>query len=614
MLKTKQLTWISRMTLAGAVAVAGCASDDDGLSSDGPNQPSSATVWQECEQHDRPVADDLAFPYRRATASGGSSLNPTRVDQPGESVHYTFSVPETIPEARMVFRYARLPWGQGIPAAAFDLQLRGNGQTIRRKVSFQDTGGWGKQPEDWRLKGVSLGNLAQGQWTFKLSAANEYAKTLLDGFWIMPSTLAITATETSDLSRIRCTDHGWFGLQRGDAVINQLAGRPLQVVGRSFDGHKLEVAAAIKGLKRLGESVKLPPGSLAEGQRVELQPNGGGEHRDNGISSAGFKIPDLDDGRYGLLLSAEHPKGELETPVLVLGELLTELDTSLEKFRQWRKRLAGSSAAPKQRCLADFDHAITYLNHNRELLSDYTYDIPMLIRNTRRVMDQYNETVRRLEAGEDPYAGRTGDLRRAMSIGGKVIPYRVFVPSACARVEKIPLVVMIHGGGETEDVWPDMGDGVALKALEERGYLMISPRRSAEDENYEELFKLLNAVIDRRYPKVDRQRIFLAGHSRGGYASYELAARHPGKFRAIACISGVTDLKWARKLKGTPVLLIHGEEDKTGDPGKTRRVAAELKRLGYEHELHLFPGRSHSLRNYADEYVRLILDFFDKRR
>ena len=602
------------MTLAAAVAVAGCASDDDGLSSDGPNQPSSATVWRECEQHDSPVADDLAFPYRRATASGGASLNPTRVDQPGESVQYTFSVAETIPEARLVFRYARLSWGQDIPAAAFDLQLQGNGQAIRRKVSFENTGGWGKQPEDWRLKGVSLGNLAQGQWTFKLSAANEHAKTLLDGFWIMPSTLAITATETTGLSRICCTDHGWFGLQRGDAVINQLVGRPLEVVGRSFDGHKLEIAGAIKGLKRLAESIKLPPGNLAEGQRVELQPNAGGEHRDNGISSAGFKVPALDDGRYGMLLSAEHPKGELETPVLILGGLLTELDASLEKFQQCRKRLAGNSAAPKKRCLADFDHTITYLNHNRELLSDYTYDIAMLIRNTRRVMDQYNETVRRLNAGKDPYAGRMGDLRRAIFIDGKPVPYRVFVPSVYDKADRVPLVVMLHGAGETEDIWPDMGDGVALKEIQERRYLMISPRRLPEDEHYVTLFELLTKVIEREYPKVDPTRIFLAGHSRGGFASYELAARYPGKFRAIACISGVTDTELARKLKGVPVLLIHGEEDTTVDPGKTRRVAAELKRLGYEHEMHLFPGRDHSLRNYADEYVKLVLDFFDKYR
>ncbi|NIA21169.1 MAG: alpha/beta fold hydrolase [Anaerolineaceae bacterium] len=614
MLKKEPLKWAGLIVLIILAAVV-VWFRRQGPVADPVNQPTTATIWQEAEDYDNPVARNHRFPWRRAPASNGITLNPERIDEPGESIEYSLTISEPVADAQVVFRFARLPWGEQIPPGQFSVELRGNGKTIRREVAFGDTGGWGRKPDHWRLKRVALDDLSEGAWTLRLSPANRFAKVVLDGFWICPSTLVVSAEETTDLGRIRCTDRGWFGLQRGDAVINQVSGRPLNVVGRCFDGRKLKVAAAVEGLRDPPAATKLPRGSLAPGERVELKPNGHDSRHDNGIRTVGFTVPAVDDGVYTLLLSAEHPQGKLETSVVMFGHrLLTDLDASLEKLERYKQRLAAPGAAAAGQCLADFQHAIGYLKHNRQLLSDYTYDIETIVRNTRRVIDQYDETMQRLEAGQAPYAGRTGDLRRAMLIDGKIMPYRVFVPSGYAKAEKIPLVVMIHGGGETEDIWPDMGDGVALKALQERGYLMIAPRRWPEDETYEKLFELLTALVDREYPKVDRRRIFLAGHSRGGYASYELAARHPGKFRAIACISGVTDPKWAKHLKGTPVLLAHGEKDTTVDPEKTRRVAAELKRLGYEYELYLYPDRDHALREHASQYVKLVLDFFDKYR
>ncbi|MBN2581935.1 MAG: alpha/beta fold hydrolase [Planctomycetes bacterium] len=595
------------------VAAVGCGQDDEGLRPEGPNQPSRLTLWQEAERHDNPDPQHVRFPFRRPAASGGEALNPESVDHPGKSVRYPITLAEAIPGARMVIRYAREKWGQTIPPAEFTVTVTGGGWSISRKVSLGDTGGWGQEPGQWRLRGVLLGDLPAGPCVVELAAANQYAKVLLDGFWIAPTTLTVTVDETSGLSRILCTRDGWLGVAAADAVVNQLAGQPIEVTARCFDGRRPELVGAVEGVQQPPSRTGLPLGSLAPGQSVALATNGKDVTGDRSIRTIDLKMPKLDDGIYVLRLKSVCPQGEMTTSVMFWGELLTELDAMVQRIEQARERLEARGGAEAARCLADFEHAVKYLKKNRDLLSDYTFDIETVIRNSRRVIEQSGETLRRLDAGEDPYTGRSGDLRRALRVGDKLVPYRVVVPENYEQVEKLPLAILVHGAGESEDIWLDMGDSVVAREAARRGYLVISPRRLAEDENYTILSDFLAQVV-KEYPRIDLDRVFLGGHSRGGFASWELAARDPTRFRAIACVSGVTDAQLAARLKGVPVLLIHGEKDTTVPAQVTRDAAAELKRLGFDCELHLFPDKGHELRNHADEYVKLIFDSFDRYR
>jgi len=603
--------------LATAVAVAclaaGCGNrDEDGLAAGGVNRPATATVWQEAEQYEEPDAAATPKAIDRPAASRGLVLDPAEVDRPGAKVRYTVTLPEAIGEARLVFRYAREKWGREIPPAEFAVVLTAGGRTTRRTVTFGDTGGWGQRPQQWRLRGVALGDLPAGSCVVELEAVNEFTRVLLDGFWIVPSSLAMSAYETSSLSRMLGVAGGWVGLSAEDAAINQCADRVVRVAARSFDGRKPELTAALEGMTLRSDQAALAPGSLAPGQRVELTVCGHGDAPgDKHIRFVHLELPALDDGIYRLRVTAAAPAGTMAVPAMLWGKLLTDLDATVGRLKERQQRLP--AAAEAARCAADFEHAVKYLLNGRELLSDDTFDLAMVICGIRRTIDQSQETLRRLDAGQSPYDGRTGDLRLALRVNGVLAPYRMVIPEGRDPASTMPTVVLIHGSGENEDIWLDMGDDIVAREAARRGYLVLAPRRLAQDERYEILDHFLAEAV-KAHPMIDRQRIFLGGHSRGGFASWELAARHPGRFRAIACVCGVTDASLASQLASVPVLLIHGEKDTTVSPQVTRDAAAALQRLGYDHQVHLFPDNGHELRNHAAIYVPLIFDFFDRYR
>jgi poly(3-hydroxybutyrate) depolymerase len=59
--------------------------------------------------------------------------------------------------------------------------------------------------------------------------------------------------------------------------------------------------------------------------------------------------------------------------------------------------------------------------------------------------------------GADPLRGRTGDLEHhyLLEPTGEMMPYRLYVPAADDRSRAIPLVIALHGLGQTEDSFFD---------------------------------------------------------------------------------------------------------------------------------------------------------------
>ena len=105
-------------------------------------------------------------------------------------------------------------------------------------------------------------------------------------------------------------------------------------------------------------------------------------------------------------------------------------------------------------------------------------DPDALIGDMRRAADQAEKMIANLKAGKDAYDGMAGDIRRAYrsAADGSLVPYRVFVPDAYAKADKVPFIYMLHGGGGDEDSLPDMEGGKILEVLNQRGYVAVCPR------------------------------------------------------------------------------------------------------------------------------------------
>lgn len=167
-----------------------------------------------------------------------------------------------------------------------------------------------------------------------------------------------------------------------------------------------------------------------------------------------------------------------------------------------------------------------------------------------------------------------------ISIGGER-PVKMYVPASYDGSKPAPLLVLLHGYGASG----------ALQELyftlqphaEERGFLYAVPdgtvdaggkkfwnatdaccgfgQGTVDDSAY------LSGVIDEIKSKfnVDGKRVYLVGHSNGGFMSYRMACDHADQIAAIVSLAGAT---YADDTKCTPtepvaVLQIHGTADDT---------------------------------------------------
>jgi polyhydroxybutyrate depolymerase len=158
-------------------------------------------------------------------------------------------------------------------------------------------------------------------------------------------------------------------------------------------------------------------------------------------------------------------------------------------------------------------------------------------------------------------------------------PYDVFVPKSYNGSTAVPLIVSLHGytsSGAKQDLY------FKLQPLAEQlGFLYIHPDgtkdasgnpfwnatdaccdlRGAGTDDVAYLLSMIEQV-QQRY-KVDPKRIYIVGHSNGGFMSYRMACDHADKVAAIVSLAGATFADPARCKPSQPVsvLQVHGTAD-----------------------------------------------------
>lgn len=125
---------------------------------------------------------------------------------------------------------------------------------------------------------------------------------------------------------------------------------------------------------------------------------------------------------------------------------------------------------------------------------------------------------------------------------------------------------------------------------------------------------VLGAVREacRRF-SVDTDRVFIAGHSQGGDAAWDIALAHPDTWAGMVGISATAD-KYVRRYwknaRHVPLYLVGGELD----GGTLRRNAVDLDEY-FKHDFDVtyveYRGRGHE--HFADEQLR-IFDWLGRRK
>jgi predicted esterase len=209
-----------------------------------------------------------------------------------------------------------------------------------------------------------------------------------------------------------------------------------------------------------------------------------------------------------------------------------------------------------------------------------------------------NALLDAVEGGKDPFAGKHGDLHKAYrsAVDNTLQPYRLLVPEVYKSDKATPLVVALHGMGGDENSMFDAYNGALKPAAEKLGLLVVCPkgrdtasmyRGSAEQDVMDVL-----AEVKRDY-NVDPARIYLMGHSMGGYGTWSVAMDHPEVFAALGPISGGGSTAGMEKIKHIPEYVVHGDNDATVPVSQSRTMVEAGKKAGANIVYVEVPGGSH---------------------
>ncbi|HVP33246.1 MAG TPA: S9 family peptidase [Steroidobacteraceae bacterium] len=224
-------------------------------------------------------------------------------------------------------------------------------------------------------------------------------------------------------------------------------------------------------------------------------------------------------------------------------------------------------------------------------------------------------------------------------LGGVAIPGYLTLPREARPGERLPAVVLPHGGPYARDHW---GYDPLVQVIANRGYAVLqlnfrgSTGYGAEwrDAGHQAWGTIMHDDITAgarwliEQGIADPARLCIVGWSYGGYAALTGVEKEPELYRCAVSIAGVSDMSQmaidderfyggkdsAGDAMGTdparlraesplahvdrirvPVLLVHGEDDYTVLADQSRAMDRALSRQGVPHELVLIRHGEHSL-------------------
>ena len=237
----------------------------------------------------------------------------------------------------------------------------------------------------------------------------------------------------------------------------------------------------------------------------------------------------------------------------------------------------------------------------------------------RATLKEATSMLDTLEAGNDPFAARRGEFKKAYrsKIDSTLQPYQVFVPAGYDKSKAFPLVIALHGmGGDENSYFQAYAQGAFKVEAEKHGYLVACPKGRKPASMYigDAEKDVMDVIAEmRRDYNIDPDRIYLTGHSMGGYGTWSVAMNHPEVFAAIAPVSGGANNPAAMsKIAHLPQLVVHGDTDPTVPVERSRVMVAAGKKLGAEIKYIEVPGGDHG--SVVAPTFKDVFEWFDTHR
>ena len=208
-----------------------------------------------------------------------------------------------------------------------------------------------------------------------------------------------------------------------------------------------------------------------------------------------------------------------------------------------------------------------------------------------------------LAAAEIP----TGDQPSSFtsSYDGTIQPYRMYIPEGKTAGNPLPLAVVLHGKGVDQNAWFEFTP--VKEYAQQFGYAVAAPlgrgdyfyRGAAEQD-------VLDVIEDvKKKIPIDPDRIYLMGHSMGGWGCWWIGLRQPDLFATICPMSGFALTELLFNATHLDPFIIHDTDDPIVPVEQSRWPAQKLSEYGISFRYREESGYGHKSKMISDNFPRL---------
>lgn len=207
-------------------------------------------------------------------------------------------------------------------------------------------------------------------------------------------------------------------------------------------------------------------------------------------------------------------------------------------------------------------------------------------------------------------------------VGTDTLKYRILYPENFDASKKYPILLFLHGRGEsgndnekqlwnggklflTESYRKNFPSIVIFPQCGEKSYWSnveietVSNKRFFAFKKGGEATKSMSLVLNftdnfLKNSFVDQSKIYVGGLSMGGMGTFEILRRKTKTFAAAFAICGGDHPANAKKYKNVPLWIFHGGLDDVVNPQLSYSVFRELRKLGHEPKYTIYPKANHN--------------------